>query len=329
VNIPDDGSTVLDGFTITGGNAGGAGSMAVSSKNISRQNGGGMYNNSSSPVLTNVTISGNSADYGGGMYNYSSSPALTNVTISGNSATGTHAYGGGMYNYSSSPALTNVTISGNSADRGGGMYNRDSSSPMLTNVTISGNSATGTYAYGGGMHNESSSSPVLTNVTISGNSAANGGGMNNNTSSSPKIRNSIIWGNTATTAGGLSNNNSSTPVIASSIVQDSGGSGSWVAATGTNDGGNLDTDPLFEDWTDPATYTPMPNSDGDYRLGNGSPAINAGNDILYPANADDPVFPSGLSAAAKAAINAALATDLDGNTRKQGAAIDMGAYEKQ
>ena len=32
--------------------------------------GGGMYNDSSSPTLTNVTFSGNSADsHGGGMYN--------------------------------------------------------------------------------------------------------------------------------------------------------------------------------------------------------------------------------------------------------------------
>ena len=58
-----------------------------------------MYNDTSSPTLTNVTFSGNSATSdGGGMYNYaSSSPTLTNVTFSGNSATD---YGGGMYNVS-------------------------------------------------------------------------------------------------------------------------------------------------------------------------------------------------------------------------------------
>jgi hypothetical protein len=302
VNISDDGAAVLDGFTITGGNANGSGAITMGGlADIGRSSGGGMYNASSSPVLTNLTISGNNAgDYGGGMYNASSSPVLTNLTVSGNSVA---ASGGGMYNsYSSSPVLISVALSGNSsAEIGGGMYNSYSSSPVLINAALSGNSAA---AYGGGMYNSSSSSP--------------------------DIRNSIIWGNTAANAvtEGVSNDGGSTPVIAHSIVQGSGGSSSWTAATGTDDGGNLDTDPLFEDWKNPATYTPMPNSDGDYRLGNGSPAINAGNDNLYPANADDSVFPSGLSAAAKAAINAALEKDLAGNTRQQGAAIDMGAYEQ-
>jgi hypothetical protein len=36
-----------------------------------------------------------------------------------------------------------------------------------------------------------------------------------------------------------------------------------------------------------------------------------------------------LSTTAKAVINAALGKDLAGNTRKQGTAIDMGAYEKR
>ena len=57
---------------------------------------------------------------GGGMYNYSSSPTLTNCTFTGNSA---EDDGGGMYNNSSSPTLTDCTFTNNSADSGGGMYN--------------------------------------------------------------------------------------------------------------------------------------------------------------------------------------------------------------
>ena len=63
-------ATVLDGFTITGGNANGPYPWYY---------GGGMYNyNNSSPTLADITFSGNAASYGGGMYNYSSSPTLTN-----------------------------------------------------------------------------------------------------------------------------------------------------------------------------------------------------------------------------------------------------------
>ncbi|MEZ4930871.1 MAG: choice-of-anchor Q domain-containing protein [Saprospiraceae bacterium] len=66
-----DGSAVLDGFTITGGNANG----------LSQYNsGGGMYNRSSSPTVSNCIFSGNSAKIsGGGIYNFSaSSPIMTN-----------------------------------------------------------------------------------------------------------------------------------------------------------------------------------------------------------------------------------------------------------
>src|SRR6266540_4249177 len=95
----------LDGFTITAGNG--------NDPSSSNSSGGGMYNDTSSPVLTNLTFSGNSADYGGGMYNHNSDPTLTNVTFGGNSAI---AEGGGMNNYAGSdPTLTNVTFSGNTA----------------------------------------------------------------------------------------------------------------------------------------------------------------------------------------------------------------------
>ena len=95
----------LDGFTITAGNANG---------NYPNDYGGGMYNESSNPTLTNVTFSGNSAGgSGGGLSNYLSSPMLSNVIFNGNTA---NYGGGGMFNSASHPTLTNVTFSGNSAN---------------------------------------------------------------------------------------------------------------------------------------------------------------------------------------------------------------------
>ena len=132
--------TVLDGFTITGG-------TGDSSLFGSDPVGGGMFNNSSSPTVTNCTLSGNSAHFGGGMYNLSSSsPTVTNCTFSGNTAT----TGGGMFNRnSSSPTVTDCTFSGNSAGSGGGMANL-SSSPTVTNCTFSGNGGAAGFL-GGGM----------------------------------------------------------------------------------------------------------------------------------------------------------------------------------
>jgi hypothetical protein len=132
VNIPNDGATVLDGFTIRGGNADAASgdNISVSGQSIGRSRGGGMYNCNSSPVLTNVTISGNFGDRsisnGGGMRNYNSSPILTNVTISGNRAVGN---GGGMYNSGGgSPNIRNSLIWGNGANN----ITNSSSTPSYT-----------------------------------------------------------------------------------------------------------------------------------------------------------------------------------------------------
>ena len=83
-----DATAILDGFTITGGNANG------SSPNNS---GAGLRNSSGSPTLLNCSFSNNSAGYGSGICNFSSSPSLTNCSFSNNSA----GSGGGMYNFSS------------------------------------------------------------------------------------------------------------------------------------------------------------------------------------------------------------------------------------
>ena len=279
-------NATLDGFTITRG--------------YSAAYGGGMLNHSSSPIVTNCTFTGNSADNtGGGMMNYSSSPIVTNCTFTGNSA---NTDGGGMMNYSSSPTVTNCTFKENEAAAAAGMANYISSSPTVTNCTFKENEA----AAAAGMAN-SSSSPTLTNCTFSGNSASyggamlndnssptvenctfteneatqNGGGMYNDSSSSPTLTNCILWGDT----GGEIYNDSSTPTVTYSCIE--GG------YTGT---GNSSDAPLFVDGTD----------DGDgwnLRLQAGSPCIDAGTATGAPAS------------------------DIVDIARPQGVGIDMGAYE--
>ncbi|MDR1893139.1 MAG: right-handed parallel beta-helix repeat-containing protein [Spirochaetales bacterium] len=301
VNIPAGSGTILDGFTISGGYADGARS-SFAGKSIDRTAGGGMYNDESSPVLTNVILSGNLSAYvGGGMYNKSSSPILTNVTISGNTS---NSNGGGMRSESSSLVLMiNGTISGNTTYNSGGGISSNASSLVLTNVTISGNKAS---SFGGGMTNEQVPSSVLTNVTISGNKAGSGAGGMLNASSSPQIRNSIIWGNAAAASPGISNDAGSSPAIAYSIVQ-----GSSVSSDGNvADPGTGSTNSPFADWQDPAdTSVTMPNSAGDYRLKSGSPAINRGDPAYNPAGA--------------------AALDRDGTPRIKGGRVDLGAYERE
>jgi predicted outer membrane repeat protein len=193
-------TAVLDGFTITAGQANGGIVYPCDD-----QCGGGMYNYSGSPTMANVNFSGNSAASGGGMYNITnSSPVLDNVTFSGNSA---DSSGGGIFNNeSSNPLLTDVTFTGNSADWAGGMYN-SVSSPSLVEVSFTGNSAD----WGGGIYN-GDSTPVLTNVTFISNTADYGGGMFNVTSN-PTIAHVTFISNTAYENGGGMYNNDSSPSL--------------------------------------------------------------------------------------------------------------------
>ena len=147
-------NTILDGFTITGGNANGTSSDGY---------GGGMLNdNYSCPMVKNCTFIGNFAVDGGGMLNLtSSSPTVTNCTFTGNTAT---TNGGGMYNLSnSSPTVTNCIFSGNETinQDGGGMCNNGNSNPTVTNCILWGD-------IGGEIYDSGASSTTVTYSDVGG-----------------------------------------------------------------------------------------------------------------------------------------------------------------
>jgi len=244
-----DATTILDGFTITAGNANGSDPY---------RRGGGMYNYQGSPTIRNCTFSGNSAYFmGGGMENLASSPKVTNCIFGGNKA----LYGGGMSNESSSPKVTNCTFIRNSASqRGAAMFNIGAS-PTLTNCTFSGNSA----SYGGGVANLESGNPILINCTFSGNSATEGSVIANSGPYSV-LTNCILWGNTGGQIyvmgfGGLNLNYCN--------IQ-----GGWAGD------GNINADPNFVDADGPDDI--IGTEDDNLRLLYGSPCINAGDNNAVP-----------------------------------------------
>lgn len=272
-------NATLDGFTIMRGKAG---------------DGGGMYNFSASPAVTNCTFSGNSAEYGdgGGMYNSSSSsPAVTNCTFSENSA----AYcGGGMHNAASSPAVTDCTFTGNSAilDGGGGMSNTSSSSPLVkncifdgnfvelgdgggiynssasptvTDCTFSGNSA---FYYGGGMYN-SSALPTVTNCAFTGNSAeyGDGGGMYNS-SASPTVTKCTLSGNSAGYYGGGMHNASASPAVTDCIF-----TGNWASLRDGGGMSNSSSSPTVTNCIFDGNSTEYGNGGGIYNSSSSSPVV--------------------------------------------------------
>ncbi|MCK4659257.1 MAG: hypothetical protein KAV82_07010, partial [Phycisphaerae bacterium] len=356
-------NAVLDGFTITGGNANGpwqdgyreGGGMynywdssptvtnCTFSGNSADYHGGGMCNDFySSPTVTNCTFSGNSADDdGGGMYNYGSSPTVTNCTFSGNSASWR---GGGMYNYWSSPAVTNCIFSGNSADDDGGGMRNSGGSPTVTNCTFSGNSADDD---GGGMYNYDSS-PTVANCTFNGNSAGCGGGMSTYYNSSPTVTNCIFSGNSADLGGGMFNGDYSSLTVTNCTFSGNlagfcgGGmfNGDYNNLTVTNCilWGNV-PDEIHEISYSEATVT-YSDVQGSW-LGDGN--IDAaplfvrdpdpGPDGHWDGVDDDfgDLRLAGSSPCLDAGTNATEpplpATDLEGNPRIINGIVDMGAYE--
>ncbi|MHC4641888.1 MAG: outer membrane protein assembly factor BamB family protein [Planctomycetota bacterium] len=286
------GDTIIDGFTITGGNANGL---------SPDDRGGGMYNSSGQPTVTNCTFSGNVTGYnGGGMYNYYSNAALTNCTFSGNVAS---SNGGGMYNTSSNPILTNSRFSGNSAEYGGGMYN-SSGQPTVNNCTFSGNYSN----RGGGIYN-AVSRLMLTNCTLSGNVASSYGGGMYNSSSDTILTNCILWGNTD--IGGtneIAQIHGGYPLVWFSCIQDDNPNDTYIPFEG-NLHHNIDDDPMFvREPNDGGDGWGVGNNDdfGDLHLQGGSPCINSGDPYLW-VDSDS--------------------VDMDGQPRIFDGRIDIGADE--
>jgi phosphotriesterase-related protein len=207
-----DETAILDGFSITAGNANGERGTPAS-------RGAGIYNVSGSPNLTNCTFIENSASEGCGIYNSGSNPTLANCIFVWNEAE--HS-GGGMYNDNSNPVIKECTFNGNSAFFGGGMDNSESS-PILINCAFSGNVAllivwpNGDWmgGDGGGIHNFNSN-PTLTNCTFIDNFAWQGGGMDNS-QSSPILTNCKFSGNFSVEHGGGMSSFLGSPTLAYSI----------------------------------------------------------------------------------------------------------------
>jgi len=147
-------ATLLDGFTIQGGNADGSNP---------HDRGGGMLNQNSDPVLYRITFLGNRAIEGGAMHNSGSNPRIFSCSFLKNDA----GSGGAIYNASgSTPRIVNTALNANHASDGGAIFNASGSSLDMSNSTVAYNTADN----GGGIYNETSG-PKVKNSILWGNQA--------------------------------------------------------------------------------------------------------------------------------------------------------------
>ncbi len=144
-------------------------------------------------TITNSSITNNnSGGSGGGIYMQSSNPILRNVVVANNTA----GNGGGIWYFYSFGTMTNMIIINNSANSVGGIMCASFSAPIITNSIISNNSATNTG--GGGIKCQYYAAPVIINSVIDNNYAEtlSSGGIYCLQNCSLTIINSIITNNT-------------------------------------------------------------------------------------------------------------------------------------
>jgi len=290
----------LLGFTLTNGATRSSGDYPHETT------GGGVWCESVSTVVSNCTLTGNSAQYSGGGAVYGT---LNNCTLTGNTANGQYYGSGGG---ASGGTLNNCTLTGNSAYDGGGTHQS-----TLNNCTLTANSARSS---GGGAY-----AGTLNNCTLTSNSAGGygGGGVFSCT-----LNNCTLTGNSAQRSGGAAFQGvlNSCTLTGNSAQQEGGGvaygtlNNCIVYFNNARIGANYYQE-RYDGILNYCCTTPLPTNG----VGNFTSAPlfvdQVGGNLRLQANSL--CINSGLNAYAPAGL------DLDGNPRILGGTVDAGAYEFQ
>jgi hypothetical protein len=341
-NGPITGSTVIDGFTITAGQA-----------DATSESGGGLYCDAGtfgtpsecSPTLRNVVFIGHQ---GGALFataeDGTTSPTIVDAVFRSNDEGGG---GGGVAIETINGGTANPTIvsslfvdneSRGSTGGGGFAINvfstGDTANPSIVNSVFVNNDA----IRGGAIANRTSGGTTnltIVNSTITGNVASSffeseGGAIFNE--GSVTVQNTILWGNSADDGGGeIHNDGDDGPadatldhVIVEGGVGSVGGGGLKIenvnGGSVANSDGNLDQDPLFAALADPdGQDNTLATADDGLNVSPASPAVDNGDATLLPNDEADLDGDTNTSED--------LPQDLTGALRNQDSGVNIGAYE--
>jgi hypothetical protein len=273
-----------------------------------RGDGGGLALSDSAATLKGNTVISNTGSTaamgrGGGLYLSESAATLERNTVQGNAAsTASEGYGGGLGLYWSNATLQRNAVVSNTATychnttgRGGGLWVYGSNPFILTNGLVAGNHAN---AAGSGLWVEgpshASASGRLLHTTIADNGSTElfagqdgGQGVHVGPHAALALTNTIIAGHAGQ---GITITAGSTVTLEATLWYSNG--------TDTGGAGTILTDTVNV-YGDPAFVNPAA---GDYHLGEGSAALDAG-------------------------VDAGVTADMDGDPRPQGTGYDIGADE--
>ena len=284
----------------------------------------------SNTIIRNNTVTGDSMADGGGGVNLNGVPDITisNSVIKDNMTTNAYS-GGGLYvgqvpdpdfGVGDGLVVSDSIISGNTSNSWGGGVLSDLSKVTFIRSSITGNTAA---SYGGAIAQTSAGFPMsfencilvdnqastggmahakgtldIINSTVANNQATSQGGAIYNQVATTTIRNSIFWGNLEAGLSNIAYSLGGTITISDSILQNG------------NDN-DFTNEPVFRGYVTPdisgfmSGDDPWFVGDEDYHIQAFSPAVDNANATYAPA------------------------LDIDGQSRPQGAADDIGADEYQ
>lgn len=283
--------------------------------NTASLNGGGLSLDLGAAVLHHNTFAANAASNGGGLsMSWSTVSLAGNVVISNTAewygggvdlfivysgsasfssdvfSLNAAEYGGGLFLRGSDIALSGSKITGNTAgERGGGLYLSDGSGTALVNNVVADNYAD---VFGSGLYIQDASCRAL-HTTVVRNRGGDGSGIHVTRVAGPDstlfLTNTILVSHTV----GITVATGNTATMEATLW----GSGSW--ANGTDWNGLTVITGTVNVWGDPGFVGP---DAGDYHIAVGSAAVDAG-------------------------VDAAITSDIDGQTRPSGDGFDLGADE--